>query len=191
MLYPYIKQYIIDPTVEAAKQYIYEPTMAFLGKQFVENSTKVASGIATTVAAKHFLTDGEPHAEAIQPVQEQPELTMKQKAMTFAKGIVYENTTQAGLKVLNAILPVPAPMLYTAPRAIRVASAQTTADSRAFKAIAIGAASHGIGTFVQEQVDSYIPLAAPYGGYVGYGIASGLTNVGLEKIANRLTRNTP
>lgn len=100
-------------------------------------------------------------------------------------GYIIENTVAATFNVVNAIIPAPmiGQKLFTTimPRAYNLALT-TKYDQSYNKEFLFGVSCHAAGTVMQEGVDALLPNAPPFSGYVAYGIASGITRVGLEKL---------
>ena len=180
MIYTLFNDYVMQPVMNT----VIQPLMNFVYNQTVAAVTKGVTGAATTQAAKLAMPEREPVAPVIDPRPFQERA--KEKAQDFVKGMVSENVTQASLKALSIVSPVPAPALYLAPRATNLTLTSHDNSATAAKHIAFGALSHGFGTVVQEQVDALLPQAAPYGGYVAYGIASSAARVGLDQVARKI-----
>lgn len=186
MIYTFFNDYVAQPVINAVTPYI-QPMMNFVYNQAVAAFTKGATGVVTTRAARVALDEPAPVAV---PVLDRRSLRARAQdgIQNFATGLVSENVTQAGLRAMSNVMPVPAPVLYMAPRATNLTLTRNDDSATAVKNIAFGAMSHGFGTVVQEQVDALLPQAAPYGGYIGYGIASSAARVGLDHVARKIAR---
>lgn len=180
MIYTLFNDYVMQPVMNN----VIQPLMNFAYNQTVAAVTKGVTGAATTQAAKLAMPERDPIAPVVDPRPFQERA--KEKAQDFVKGMVSENVTQASLKALSIVAPVPAPVLYLAPRATNLTLTSHDNSATAAKHIAFGALSHGFGTVVQEQVDALLPQAAPYGGYIAYGIASSAARVGLDQVARKI-----
>lgn len=181
MIYTLFNDYVAQPIINAVTPYI-QSMMNFAYNQGVAAATKGVSGAVTSKAADFALHVPAP---AVVPVLDNR--SYKDKAKSFTKGLVSENVTQAGLNALKSVVPVPAPVLYMAPRATNLTLTRMDNSNTAAKNIAFGAMSHGFGTVMQEQVDALLPQAAPYGGYIAYGISSAAARAGLEHVARKIT----
>ncbi|MGE3320469.1 MAG: hypothetical protein AB7I18_14360 [Candidatus Berkiella sp.] len=172
----FIQDYAINPVKNAAS-YVVEPLLAWGRGQIVAATTKGASSALTKKVVSPLLDADNAAGAAFNDQNIQQAQNFSEKAKSFVKGMATENVTDAGLKVVSLMAPLPKPITYLAPRAAKLVATASPA-----KVVVIGALSHGFGRAVQDSIDAYLPQAAPYGGYVGYGVASQVAQVGLEKL---------
>lgn len=173
----FISNYVVTPAIQVAKDYVLAPVLNWGRGQMIAATTKGASSALAKKVASPLLNIENDQAAAFgdQELHQAPNLS--DKARTFVKGLASENATDVGLKVVGLVAPMPKALTYLAPRAVKLVATASPA-----KEVVIGALSHGAGRAVQDTIDSYLPQAAPYGGYIGYGIASQVTHLGLEKL---------
>lgn len=183
----FMRNYLFEPTIEAAKKYVLFPIVGALSKIITAVATKNVSSNLTAAVATNMIG-------SVQPT-DQMQLTdstvnrlasLQDKARRVVAGCVIENTSSAAFKFLNAVTPGPGSKLLTSvvPKAYNL-TFTTPRNASYSKEVLIGVTSHAAGTFLQESVDAQLPHAAPYGGYIAYGIANGLTKVGLERSLRR------
>lgn len=179
----FLHEYLWEPLVDATKQMVLFPMVNLLSKAVTAAATKSVSNKLTTAIANTMMGP-----QAKDPMQ-LTDTTLDRLAhlQIHAKksitGCTVENLVSASFRLLDVVwLNQPKTQIVASLMAKSYNLALTTPSNNFYqKEVLVGMSSHTAGIFLQEGVDSMLPQAAPYAGYVAYGIASGLTKVGLER----------
>ncbi len=183
----FLHDYLLEPIAEVTREYVLFPITDILSKVVTAAATKNISSKLTAVIANKMMAP-----EAQNPLQ-LTNATLDRLAnlqintKRAVTGCTIENLVSASLKLFDIVLlNEPQTKIVTSLVAKSYNLALTTPHNKSYnKEVMVGVGSHVAGIFMQESVDSLLPQAAPYAGYVAYGIASGLTQVGLERTLRR------
>jgi hypothetical protein len=183
---------LAKPLYGLAHQKVISPLYNWAIGKTKEVATKAISTTLTKTAVKplinteadideHHEADAVHFADRVADTLQQ----LPKNAKYGLQGIALESGTSAALAAINYLNPTRSAkvLTYLAPRAMCIASVNRESPS-VIKEVAIGAFSHTAGILAQDSADAMFPTAAPYGGYIAYGAASGAAAVGLDKAYN-------
>lgn len=189
----FMRDYLLEPVMEGAKKYVLFPIAGALTKIITAAATKNVSSNLTAAVATTIIGPAKP-TDPMQLTDATVDrlADLQNKAKRGIAGCVIENAASTAFKLMHVIPPIvsggcgPASKLLTSvvPKAYNLVLT-TSRNASYSKEVVVGVSSHAAGVFMQEGVDALLPQAAPYGGYVAYGIASGLTKVGLARSLRR------
>lgn len=192
----FFNDYVATPIQSSVTDYIINPAINWTTNKVKEIFTKQAVSTLSKNVVKPLLNEEndpiDPNGNAMHfnqnPLERLNELP--QNMSRFGKGLAVEQGANAVFKTLNYLNPTPGAkaLTYIAPRALRLSSTNNVQSPSFAKTILCGASSHALGTIAQESADALLPTFAPYGGYVAYGLTSGISQIGLEKMYNKAAR---